>query len=82
MNIAKEVYVAYRRVETNNGFINEYDGVFVSERDATLHLEETYGKDWNATDKVLNDASVLLAVGGFPVSAENQLVKNTDLDVS
>ena len=39
-------------------------------------------KFWNATDKVLNDASVLLAVGGFPVSAENQLIKNTDLDVS
>lgn len=37
-------------------------------------------KFWNATDKVLNDASVLLAVGGFPVSAENQLIKNTDLD--
>jgi len=37
-------------------------------------------KFWNATDKVLNDASLLLAVGGFPVSAENQLIKNTDMD--
>lgn len=46
MNIAQEVYVTYRRVETTNNFINEYDGVFVSERDATLNLEETYGKDW------------------------------------
>lgn len=46
MNIAKEVYVTYRRVESVNGLINEYDGVFVSERDATLHLEETYGKNW------------------------------------
>lgn len=35
-------------------------------------------KFWNATDKVLIDASVLLAVGGFPVSAENQLIKNID----
>lgn len=48
MNIAKEVYITYRRVETTNDFINEYDGVFASERDATLHLEETYGKDWYA----------------------------------
>ena len=68
MNIAQEVYVTYRRIETIGGqiiddeylyaitinnetthkFITEYDGVFVSERDATLHLEETYGKDWYA----------------------------------
>ena len=50
MNIANEVYVTYRRVESSYDFslINEYDGVFVSERDATLHLEETYGKDWYA----------------------------------
>ena len=46
MNIAQEVYVTYRRVETTNDFINEYDGVFASERDATLHLVEAYGKDW------------------------------------
>ena len=48
MNIAKEVYVTYRRlkVKIDGEFINVYDGVFVSERDATLHLEETYGKDW------------------------------------
>ena len=51
MNIAKEVYVTYRRLKVkidDELFINEYDGVFVSERDATLHLEETYGKDWYA----------------------------------
>lgn len=48
MNMANEVYVTYRRVETTNGFINEYEGVFVSERDATLHLEETYGNGWYA----------------------------------
>ena len=48
MNMAKEVYVTYRLVAGIDGFINEYDGVFVSERDATLHLEETYGKDWYA----------------------------------
>lgn len=51
MNIAQEVYVTYRSWEVgvdNELFINEYDGVFVSERDATLHLEETYGKDWYA----------------------------------
>jgi len=48
MNNAKEVYVTYQRVESMNDLINEYDGVFVSERDATLHLEETYGKDWYA----------------------------------
>ena len=49
MNIAQEVYVTYRSWEVgvdHELFINEYDGVFVSERDATLHLEETYGKDW------------------------------------
>lgn len=50
MNMANEVYVTYRRVERSYDFtlINEYDGVFVSERDATLHLEETYGKNWYA----------------------------------
>lgn len=48
MNIAKEVYITYRRVESVEGLINEYDGVFVSEHDATLHLEETYGKNWYA----------------------------------
>ena len=69
MNIAQEVYITYRRIETIGGqiiddkylyaitidsetpphkFISEYDGVFVSERDATLHLEETYGKNWYA----------------------------------
>lgn len=50
MNIAQEVYVTYHVVEGKYDFIkiNEYDGVFVSERDATLHLEETYGKDWYA----------------------------------
>lgn len=48
MNMANEVYVTYRVVEGIHGLINEYDGVFVSERDATLHLEETYGKDWYA----------------------------------
>ena len=48
MNIAKEVYVTYRRVESINGLINEYDGVFASERDATLHLVENYGSDWYA----------------------------------
>lgn len=48
MNIAQEVYVTYRRVETTNDFINEYDGVFVSERDATLNLVETYGNDYYA----------------------------------
>lgn len=51
MNIAQEVYVTYRswKVSVDNEiFINEYDGVFVSEHDATLHLEETYGKDWYA----------------------------------
>lgn len=50
MNIAQEVYVTYRVVDGKYDFIkiNEYDGVFVSERDATLHLEETYGKDWYA----------------------------------
>ena len=48
MNIAKEVYVTYRRVACIDGFINEYDGVFVSERGAIVHLEETYGKDWYA----------------------------------
>ena len=48
MNMAKEVYVTYRRVAGIHGLINEYDGVFVSERDATLHLGETYGKDWYA----------------------------------
>lgn len=51
MNMANEVYVTYRSWEVgvdNELFINEYDGVFVSERDATLHLEETYGKDWYA----------------------------------
>ena len=48
MNMANDVYVTYRRLKVNidDDFINEYDGVFVSERDATLHLEETYGKDW------------------------------------
>ena len=47
MNIAKEVYVTYRRVKSiNGGLINEYDGVFVSERDATLHLKDAYGKYW------------------------------------
>lgn len=48
MNIANEVYVTYRhlKVKIDGEFINVYDGVFVSERDATLHLEETYGKDW------------------------------------
>lgn len=48
MNMANEVYVTYRMVEGKYEFITEYDGVFVSERDATLHLEETYGKDWYA----------------------------------
>lgn len=67
MNMANEVYVTYRRIETIGGqiiddkylyaitidsetppheFITEYDGVFVSERDATLHLVETYGNDY------------------------------------
>ena len=46
MNMANEVYVTYRMVESKYEFITEYDGVFVSERDATLHLEETYGMDW------------------------------------
>lgn len=51
MNVAKEVYVTYRHLKVkiyDELFINEYDGVFVSESDATLHLEETYGKDWCA----------------------------------
>lgn len=48
MNIAQEVYVTYRRVETTNDFINEYDGVFASEHDATLNLVETYGNDYYA----------------------------------
>lgn len=48
MNIAKEVYVTYRLVETTNDFINEYDGVFSSERYATMHLVETYGNDYYA----------------------------------
>lgn len=48
MNMAKEVYVTYRRVKSINGLINEYEGVFVSERDATLHLKEAYGKNWYA----------------------------------
>lgn len=50
MNIAKEVYVTYRHLKVNidDDFINEYDGVFASERDATLHLEEAYGNNWYA----------------------------------
>lgn len=50
MNIAQEVYVTYRIVDGYYEFtkINEYDGVFVSERDATLHLVETYGNDYYA----------------------------------
>lgn len=47
MNIAKEIYITLRYIGNVNGeLLNIYDGVFVSERDATLHLEETYGKDW------------------------------------
>lgn len=48
MNMANEVYVTYRMVEGKYEFITEYDGVFGSERDATLHLVETYGNDWYA----------------------------------
>lgn len=47
MNMAKEIYVTLRYVSNIDGeLLNIYDGVFGSERDATLHLEETYGKDW------------------------------------
>lgn len=49
MNMAKEVYVTFRYVGIVDGeLINIYDGVFGSEYDATLHLEETYGSDWYA----------------------------------
>lgn len=49
MNIAKEVYVTFRYVWNIDGeLLNIYDGVFGSERDATLHLVETYGSDWYA----------------------------------
>lgn len=51
MNMAKEVYVTYRRFKVkidDELFIDEYDGVFGSERDAMLHLVETYGSDWYA----------------------------------
>lgn len=47
--MAKEVYVTFRYVRNADGeLLNIYDGVFGSERDATLHLEETYGKNWYA----------------------------------
>lgn len=49
MNMTKEVYVTFRYVGIVDGeLINIYDGVFGSERDATLHLVETYGNDWYA----------------------------------
>lgn len=49
MNMAKEIYVTLRYVRNADGeLLNIYDGVFGSEHDATLHLEETYGKDWYA----------------------------------
>lgn len=49
MNMAKEVYVTFRYVGiVDSELINIYDGVFGSERDATLHLVETYGSDWYA----------------------------------
>lgn len=49
MNMAKEIYVTLRYVSNIDGeLLNIYDGVFGSERDATLHLFETYGSDWYA----------------------------------
>ena len=49
MNMSKEIYVTLRYIGNVDGeLLNIYDGVFSSERDATLHLEETYGKDWYA----------------------------------
>jgi len=49
MNMAKEVYVTFRYVRNADGeLLNIYDGVFGSERDATLQLVETYGSDWYA----------------------------------
>jgi len=49
MNMAKEVYVTFCYFGIVDGeLINIYDGVFGSERDATLHLVETYGSDWYA----------------------------------
>jgi len=47
--MTKEVYVTFRYVGIVDGeLLNIYDGVFGSERDATLQLVETYGSDWYA----------------------------------
>ena len=53
MNMAKEIYVTFRYVRNADGeLINIYDGVFGSERDATLQLVETYGNEFTALQNI------------------------------